>query len=211
MEITESRVPAGIPPSAGARGQQLPVPLGDGNRYELIEGEVYWSPPPTERHRRVCHRLGRALERMLASSARGTLLHAREDMEFPVTGEAVQPDIFLACREAQGTISGGSPGVPWQPGGPPHLVGPPRPAASPRLVVEIRSPSTAPRHRRLRRRLYERHGVTEYWLVDPERDAIEVWRFRGEPRHERFTDRLPVRLGSETIGEIDLAEVFRRG
>jgi hypothetical protein len=40
---------------------------------------------------------------------------------------------------------------------------------------------------------------------------VEVWRFDAEPRHERFTGHLPVRLGAETLGQIDLTEIFARG
>jgi hypothetical protein len=38
-----------------------------------------------------------------------------------------------------------------------------------------------------------------------------VWRFGEEPRSERFVDSLPVRLGSEGPGEIDLGPVFAEG
>ena len=48
----------------------------------------------------------------------------------------------------------------------------------PDLVIEILSPSTARRDERLKRDLYERVGVLEYWLVDPDRDIIEVYRRR---------------------------------
>lgn len=47
-------------------------------------------------------------------------------------------------------------------------------------------------------------------MVDPEDDAVEVWRFAQEPRHERFSERLPVGLGEETVGEIEISEIFRR-
>ena len=48
-------------------------------------------------------------------------------------------------------------------------------------------------------------------MVDPESDSVDVWRFDAEPRHQRFTERLPVRVGDETVGEIDLKEIFARG
>jgi len=39
---------------------------------------------------------------------------------------------------------------------------------------------------------------------------VEVWRLGRTPGHERFTRKLPVRLGSERVGVIDLGEVFSR-
>ena len=76
--------------------------------------------------------------------------------------------------------------------------------------MEILSPSTAGRDRDLKRRLYERQGVAEYWIVDPDAGAVDVWRFGREPRTERFVDDLPVRLGDEQLGEIDFARVFAK-
>jgi len=79
---------------------------------------------------------------------------------------------------------------------------------APDLVIEILSPSTAERDRGVKLDLYERQGVAEYWIVDPEEEAVDVWRFEGGRAFERYTDRLPVRLGGESVGEVDLEEVF---
>jgi Uma2 family endonuclease len=50
----------------------------------------------------------------------------------------------------------------------------------PELVIEIGSPGTRRRDETLKRRLYERTGVTEYWIVDPDLDAIRVFSRSGE-------------------------------
>jgi Uma2 family endonuclease len=50
----------------------------------------------------------------------------------------------------------------------------------PELVVEIGSPGTRKRDETIKRRLYEQSGVSEYWIVDPEIDAVRVYRRDGE-------------------------------
>lgn len=170
--------------------QQLP---DDGKRYEAIEGELYVTPAPSIRHQRISLRLVLALHEILVDSGHGELFHAPVGVEFPATEEGVQPDIVFVSNERRGIVA-----EKW-------MVGPPH------LVVEILSPTTAHRDRGIKLRLYERQRVAEYWVVDTENDAVDVWRFDAEPRHERFTHRLPVRLGEDAVGEIDLDEIFARG
>ena len=74
--------------------------------------------------------------------------------------------------------------------------------------IEILSPSTASRDRTIKVELYERQGVREYWIVDPEENFVEVWRFGEDPECERFTATIPVRLGTRQVGVIDLRAVF---
>ena len=167
--------------------QELP---DDGNRYEAIEGDVYMTPAPTFRHQRVAHRLGKALDQVLEEPGHGVVVPAPFGVEFPATGEGVQPDLVFVSVERRGIITDAG------------LTG------APDLAVEILSPSTASRDRGLKLRLYERQGVREYWIVNPDENAFDVWRFGEESAHERFERTLPVRLGAEDVGEIDLEAVF---
>jgi Uma2 family endonuclease len=167
--------------------QQLP---DDGNRYEAIEGELYVTPAPSLRHQTISTRLFLELARLLVDGGHGRVWFAPVGVWFPATDEGVQPDLIFVSNERRGILA------------PEGLRG------APDLVVEILSPTTASRDRGVKRTLYERQGVSEYWIVDHELEAVEVWRFDAEPRHERFVDRLPVRHAGEPIGEIDLTGVF---
>lgn len=168
--------------------QQTP---DDGKRREAIEGELYVTAAPSFRHQRISHRLAVALHELLEKPGHGILATAPVGVEFPATGEGVQPDIVFVSEARRGIIADD-----WIRG-------------APDLVVEVLSPSTEDRDRSLKLKLYRRQGVPRYWIVDPEAEVVEAWSFEGEePRCERHTDRLPVRVGDETVGAIDLREVF---
>ena len=167
--------------------QQMP---DDGNRYEAIEGDLYMTPAPTFRHQLVSWRLSRALDRFLFEAGHGLVLCAPFGVEFPATDEGVQPDILFVSGERREIIAEAG------------IVG------APDLVMEILSPSTAGRDRSIKLRLYERQGVREYWIVDPDENVVDVWRFGEEAEHERFRTTLPVRLGTEQVGAIDPGAVF---
>jgi Uma2 family endonuclease len=176
--------------------QQLP---DDGHRHEAIEGELYVTPAPSFRHQRISQRLEQALLELLEKPGLGIVVHAPVGVEFPSTGEGVQPDIVFISAARRAIITE------------PDIQG------APDLVIEILSPTTANRDRGIKRKLYERQGVGQYWIVDPEARAVEVWTFAaesgpgaaGEPSPERFRGNVPVRLEGQTVGEVDLAEVFR--
>ncbi|WP_420635196.1 Uma2 family endonuclease [Candidatus Palauibacter sp.] len=84
-------------------------------------------------------------------------------VEFPDTGEGVTPDLMFVSDERRGIIT-----EVW-------LVG------APDLVIEITSPLTEIRDRGVKLQLYERQGVREYWIVDPDANAVDVWRYGEEP------------------------------
>ena len=162
----------------------------DGNRYESIGGQLYMTPAPVIRHQRVSKRLQSALMRLLEETGHGEVFDAPCLVEFPGTGDRVQPDLLFVSNERRGIITEKAV----------H--------GAPDLVVEILSPSTAHRDRGIKLDLYARRGVREYWIADPVEDVVDVWRFGDSPGHERFTGEIPVRLGTERVGLINLDEVF---
>ena len=164
----------------------------DGNRYEFIGGRLYMTPAPSIRHHDVSHRLESALRRILERTGHGRVFDAPVLVEFPGTGDRVQPDILFISREQR------------------DILGEEQVTGAPDLVAEILSPVTTHRDRGIKLDLYTRRGVREYWIVDPDEDVVDVWRFGHEAEHERFTDELPVRVGAKRVGTIDLVEVFSR-
>ena len=161
----------------------------DGQLYEAIGGDLYVTPAPKPRHGRIAARLVHALYRLLEEPGHGEVLFAPIGVEFPDTEEGVQPDILFIARERLDII-----GEDW-------IIG------APDLVIEILSPSTAKRDRTLKLNLYQRQGVAEYWIVDPETNSVEVWA-AGAVQPATYTDRVPVHAGGNVVGEIELASVF---
>lgn len=164
----------------------------DGNRYESIGERLYMTPAPAIRHQRVLKRLQSALMRILEHPGHGEVFMAPCLVEFPGTSDRVQPDLFFVSNERRGIIME-------------TVV-----LGAPDLVVEILSPSTAHRDRGIKRDLYARSGVREYWIADPIRDVVDIWRFGSDPEHECLAGELPVRLGGEQLGVIELGQVFSR-
>ena len=163
----------------------------DGNRYEFIGGRLYVTAACATRHQRISSRLLHALMGIL-EPVYGEVFFAQLLVEFPGTGDRVQPDLLFVSNERRG------------------IIGETQVTGAPDLVVEILSPSTAHRDRGIKLDLYARRGVREYWIVDPVEDVVDVWRFEQQPGHERFTGELPVCLGTPQVGTIDLDEVFSR-
>ena len=129
----------------------------DGNRYEVVDGQLLVTPSPSYAHQRAVGAL--LLELMLHARAHGVgdALAAPADIELDTHG-MVQPDVFV-----QGLVNG-RPAMGWNAGAP--LL----------LVVEVLSPGTAQADRTTKRRRFQRAGIPEYWIVDTDARVVERWR-----------------------------------
>ena len=132
------------------------------NRYELLDGELIMVPAPNLKHQVVSGKIYTPLSQFIEARALGTLLYAPCDVLFS-DNNVVQPDLLFISREREHLLRDGQ-----------KVQGPPD------LVVEIVSPSSEMQDRGTKRALYGKHGVTEYWLVDPVAETIQIHRLQGE-------------------------------
>ena len=134
----------------------------DGNRYEIIEGELFVSRSPFLTHQRVSGNLFVRISNCLAQNPIGEVLTTPGVIfsEF----SAVIPDIVFFSNERRAEIASGE-----------------RITGAPDLIVEIVSPGSEneQRDRVAKRQLYGKYGVKEYWIVDPLQRTIEVYSLAG--------------------------------
>lgn len=131
----------------------------DGKRRELIDGEVFVMPSASLRHQTISRNIFRHLDTFLRERGLGEVFFAPLDVIF-TQHDVVEPDLIVVRREHNDILQDWVRGVPD-------------------LLVEIVSPSDR-RHDEVRKRdLYERVGVQEYWIVDPEVESVKVYRREG--------------------------------
>lgn len=137
------------------REEVLALP-DDGNRYELIDGELLVTPAPRGRHQRAVFELALQLLPYVRGHRLGGLMALPGDLDLR-SGQVVQPDLFV------GALVEGREPVEWEEYGVPIL------------VVEVLSSSTAEHDRVMKRKLYQRVGVPVYWIVDLDARVVEEW------------------------------------
>jgi Uma2 family endonuclease len=134
----------------------------DGNRYELIGGELFVSRAPRVEHQLIIHNILKALLPYLDDTQVGTVISGSGVM----FGEhdAVIPDLAFVIRER------------WS-----EIVRDGKFTSAPDLLVEVLSAGAENqrRDRIIKRQLYAKYKVQEYWIVDPERRLVEVYRQNG--------------------------------
>ncbi len=129
----------------------------DGNRYELIDGELYVSAAPSFFHQIVLINIAVAFTDYLREHPIGRVAPGVGVIFDDNNG--VIPDLVFATRERLSrTLAAG------------------RFRAAPEMVIEILSPGTSNirRDRHVKLSLYNARGVDEYWIVDPENRSVEI-------------------------------------
>ena len=124
-------------------------------RWELIDGELVMAAAPGEPHQSAQAALGSRVFLFVEQRGLGRVYFSPFDVVLSDT-DTVQPDLLFVSNERLDIIT------------PANIQG------APDLVVEIRSLSTARQDWTVKRDLYARHGVREYWLVDPDAEILTV-------------------------------------
>lgn len=127
----------------------------DGNRYEVVHGELLVTPAPRAWHQEIVARIAERLRGYLRQQPIGHALFAPADISW-TEDTLVQPDVFVVDLAEARTLD-------WRRMR--HLL----------LAVEVVSPSSARADRFAKRRLYQGVGVPAYWLVDGDARSVEVW------------------------------------
>jgi Uma2 family endonuclease len=161
----------------------------DGNRYEVVRGELLVTPAPRLWHQEITGRLFMALRRYLETERVGHALQSPADISWsPDT--LVQSDVFVVPLAQARTLD-------WAR------------ITDLLLAVEVLSPSSHRADRFTKRVEYQRHEVPVYWIIDPDERRVEFWAPRDTfPRFERGS-LVWHPAGAEEQFDLELSELFK--
>ena len=172
--------------------RNMEIPEGDTSIYELINGNIMRRASPHSRHQIVQANLMRHLGNFVFDKQLGRVLGAPLDVVFS-ENDATQPDVLFIKKEREKIIEWDGP--VW---------------GSPDLIVEIISKGTGKHDRVDKFQQYEKFGVSEYWLVDPANQAVQVY-FLEDKQYvlQQFQEDEGL-VKSKFLGgfEIDLNDIF---
>lgn len=167
-------------------------------RWEIINGVPYLQAAPTWQHQAVLLELARQFANYLQDKS-CRVFTAPFDLRIPEANEkdeettnVVQPDIIIICDNS-GLKKTGYYGVP-------------------ELIIEVVSPSTGQKDKIEKFNLYEKAGVKEYWIVEPDEKVVMVFTLEegryGRPQMYSEEDKVKVSIFDNLV--IDLKPVFER-
>ncbi len=142
----------------------------DGKRHEIIDGEHYVTPSPNPRHQVLLGRLYFEIELYLRQHPGiGQVFLSPLDVIFS-KWDIVEPDVlFVAANQTDILTENNVQG-------------------SPALVIEVLSRGTRTKDEQVKRRLFDRGGVREYWIVDPKHDRVTAWQRQPDGSFPRVVE-----------------------
>jgi Uma2 family endonuclease len=166
--------------------------LPDDKRYEIVAGELLVVPAPYLNHQRILREMGTALTIYARHQGIGEVFYAPCDVVLSLEN-VVQPDLVFVANERRGILTAA------------NVQGPPD------LVLEILSEATKQRDLEVKRKLYAKYGVREYWIADPVAQTVQVlvWSESGFASAGVYA--ITDRLSSPLLPELNLplSEIFK--
>lgn len=163
----------------------------DGCRHEIIDGELFVTPAPSDVHQLVAAEFWRRLSLYLRPARVGRALISPADVRKPErTRNRVQPDVFVVRLQ-----DGSRPSYPYD-------------LRDLLLAVEVASPGNPILDYQVKRELYLSNGVPEYWIVNAEARVVSLWRSLDDPGEEfaRAITWQPARMPKPLV--LDLPALF---
>lgn len=152
--------------------------LPDGQRAELIDGDMYMMSPPGRAHQKLVYQLGRQIGDYIDSNHGECEVYPAPFAVFLNQDEHtyVEPDLSVICDKSKLDDRGCNGAPDW--------------------VIEIVSPSSQQMDYMTKLFKYRDAGVREYWIVNPEKETVLTYFFEGENDSIQFdfTDDVPVRI-----------------
>lgn len=162
----------------------------DGNRYEVVHGELLVTPSPRLWHEEVGARLMETIREYLRREPVGLAIGSRSDLSWGLRDVLVSPDLFVVPLAEARTLD-------WLA------------LRNVMLVAEVLSPSSLRADRFTKRRLYQEQGVPLYWVINPDEHVVEVWHpgddFPATERHRLEWNP----QGAREAFALDLSTLFR--
>ncbi|HEV7923619.1 MAG TPA: Uma2 family endonuclease [Thermoanaerobaculia bacterium] len=146
----------------------LLLPDDEGQRYEIVEGELFLNAAPLLRHQRISGNLFLIIAPYVRARRCGELFYAPVDVVLSNI-DVVQPDLLYITEEHAAVMTNKNV------------------QGTPDFVIEVLSQETGRRDEVLKLRRYQEFGVAEYWIVDPPRNRVRVY-LRKNDRLELVND-----------------------
>jgi Uma2 family endonuclease len=143
--------------------------LPEGTLAELIDNVLYTSPSPVYKHQKVLRQLFRVLCDLIIDTDQGEVMIAPFDVYLNETSNAVQPDIVVVLKANLAILNEEG-----------HIHG------VPDLLVEVLSPGNTDHDLVRKKNLYEKFGVKEYWIVDPDTQQASVFSLQNQKYQLHF-------------------------
>jgi len=168
------------------------LPSEGGSRNEVIAGDLVVTPAPGRRHQRIVTDLVTVLNQFVRTHGLGEVFAAPFDVLL-AEGDYLEPDIVFVSAART------------------HLLSDRGVEGAPDLVIEVTSPSTASRDRGAKLERYRHFGVGQYWIVDPDAGALELWNLQRPEPPTRLEIEETLRwspAGAPASLEVDVREIL---